>query len=287
MSARDEALHALAWSLPDVQPAPTGEAAMRGAARGEAPGAWQLCEPCDGNGTLTDRWGRVAVCVTCSGAGRYRVDAFTGQRVGAIDSEAPARGRRATCDRCGGSGVMLARWRRAGDPGMVRCDGCDGAGHVLVPFDADDPAAGKVTFDGSALSRVRARGDWDALEAALTALAMQDRARHRRWVRVRVAGETAVSPGQQTDLVDTDRMLLQALPERLRCPPDVLEAWGRRERYALMRVAARAERMTSGPRKRARVRELVRMGVGVREAAVLAGVSVRTAQRAARELVAA
>lgn len=283
--SRLERLHALAWSLPDVQPAPGG-GPLKGAQPGEAPGAWQMCGTCDGEGYKADKWGRDVRCVDCAGAGRFRVDAFTLQRVSAVDSHAEPRGRRVTCDRCGGSGVTLGRY--VGQDGTTRCRGCDGAGHVLAAFDGPaEPSV--VTFDGSALARTRARGDWPELEAALTALALLDRLRHRRWVFVRVSGQSVVSPGQAADLVETDGALLRALPASLKCPADVLEAWRNRERYSDMQAAARAERLRGGraDRKRARVRELLRMGHGPVEASRMAGVSLRTAQRAASELVGA
>jgi hypothetical protein len=80
-------------------------------------------------------------------------------------------------------------------------------------------------FDGSALSRARSRGDWDALEEALGVLCGLDRGRWRSWVRVRVAGEAAVSPGEAARLVDVDRWMLGGLPDPLRVPAVALVAF--------------------------------------------------------------
>lgn len=294
--SRLEALHALAWSLPDVQPAPTGDAGMKGAIRGEVPGAWRLCDTCDGDRVVRDKFGRASTCPACGGAGRFRVDPFTGERVAGVGSTAPPRGRHASCGGCGGSGVMrpthdgrlIQSSPNIRDARLVRCTVCDGAGSVLVPFDADQGEASSVVFDGSALSRARARGDWDALEAALTALAGVDRGRHRRWVAVRVVGDRPVSPGQAADLVSTDRALLAALPDPLRCPRDVRVAFAARLERGERWVAERQVRVVAASRKarRDRAREMLLAGAGPREAAKSSGVSLRTAQRVARELAA-
>lgn len=281
--SRTELLHALAWTLPDVQPAPkTG--ALRGAQRGESPSAWALCGTCDGRGWRQTGRERRATCETCGGAGRYRVDPFTLERPGHEQGEPSRRGRRVGCDRCGGSGVMLARYAGEGR-GMAACTTCAGSGSVVVELDpGEEPRS--PAFDGSALSRARSRGDWDALEEALGVLRELDRGRWRSWVRVRVAGELAVSPGEAARLVDVDRWMLGGLPDPLRVPADALVAFRARARYAALRDACRVERVAQGRRrgKRTRVRELIARGYAVADAAALAGVNVRTAQRAALEL---
>lgn len=268
--SRLRSLHALAWSLPDVNPAPT--MAKWGAVRGEAPSSWQMCETCDGEGVVEDKFHREGRCPECGGAGRFRVDAFTGLRVGASDSAAPVRTRRVLCDRCGGGGVMAGRL--IGESGLVRCDMCDGAGKLSVPVESKEPSL--KTFDGTPRSRLRARGDWEALEGALDWLRSQDVRYWRTWVASRVYGRD----GNNDLLAALDVFLLEALPNPLRCPRDVLEAFEARHDREAIREARRIAPNGRGA-KRTRARELLQRGYSLTEAARLAGCSVKTARRAA------
>ena len=197
---------ALAWSLPDVQP--NAKLSKSYAVRGEAPGAWELCSSCDGSGL--DRYRRP--CHACIGAGRYRIDPITHQRVGGHDSAAAAP-RTAPCDRCAGAGVIPRLWllrtgqdRTAGeglgthpprirdrsvspthDEPLVRCPPCDGTGRRDVPRTSNPPPT-HVLDDGSALARLRALGSWGELETALEQLKRTDRAAWSTWVSSRVGG---------------------------------------------------------------------------------------------------
>lgn len=263
-------MHALAWSLPDVQPAP--KVAKSGAASGEVANAWHLCESCDGQGFGRDKFGRETACLLCSGKGRFRVDSMTGGRVSTAEHSAPARTRRVLCDRCGGSGVMPGRY--VGETGMVRCDPCDGAGKVSVPaVPGQEPAV--VAFDGTARSRLRARGDWDALELAIAELGPV----RRQWIEVRVDGLTNYLTDEV--LAAIDQQLLERLPDPLRCPRDVMTAFEHRQERAAAREAARLAKRGRGS-KRARAAELLRMGYSTMDAARIAGVSRQTAWRAGK-----
>lgn len=271
--SRLRTLHALAWSLPDVEPAP--KVASSGASRGEVADSWRMCDTCDGEGEVRDRFGRVSVCGSCGGKRRFRVDSMTGGRVSTAEHPAPSRTRRVLCDRCGGGGVMPGRY--VGETGLVRCDMCDGSGKVSVPAVETEPK-GKA-FDGTARSRLRARGDWDALEDALGLLHGAEPLGWRLWMGARVYGwpvEERVEPALQA----TDMWLLMRLPDPLRCPRDVITAFEERKQRADQREAHRKARSGRGS-KRSRAAELLRMGYPVQEAARLAGCSVKTARRAA------
>lgn len=277
-------LHALAWSLPDMQPGPTFQ--RTGAIRGESPSAWQMCNHCDGDGVVKDKFGRSEPCGECSGSGRFRVDPFTHQRVQGIDSTAPPRGRRVPCDRCGTTGVMPGRW--VGEEGLVRCGGCDGAGHVTVPVDMDSPR--RVFLDGSPLGRARARGDWEALEAALGRLLTHNQAWWRLFCRARVECLPCPEPER---LVEVERWLLEQLPRPLRCPADVVAAYEDRQRRQDEQLKARMERVNRAQRKlrrrqnEAEARRLCADGLTITEIAVALGEPRATVGRWVRERMAA
>lgn len=283
MSGRLEVLHALAWTLPDVQPGPVAQQAFGTA--GMAADGWQLCEGCDGEGVTRDKFGRESSCSGCGGAGRYRVDSFTGLRVSAVDSDGPSRTRRLVCDRCGGSGTVPAIYLGLEGRGVPwpTCPSCDGAGSVSVLAEQRDPVG--VGFDGSELSRRRETGDWARLEWALAVVAQASRPTWRLWVRVRVQGERVAAPSEAIVVAECDRLLLNLLPDQLRCPKWARDAFAERHKRADAVEAQRRVRVfeARGTRshKRLRARELVTLGYSVAEAAELAGCSVRTVQRAA------
>ena len=248
-------LHALAWSLPDMQPGP--KTMSTGAIRGESPVLKEPCDPCDGTGWTKDRFGRAKPCENCGGGivvaedgtvtrvkglGWYHVDPFTLQRGQSADSTAPPRGRRVPCDRCGTTGVMPGRW--IGEDGLVRCEGCDGAGHLTVPVDSDSPR--RVFLDGSPLGRARARGDWEPLENALGRLLGVSQASWRLFVRARVECLPCPEPER---LAEVERWLLGELPRPLRCPADVVAAYEDRQRRADEQLKARMDRIVQGQRK--------------------------------------
>lgn len=274
MTHRLQSLRALAYTLLDMQPAPKISATR--AIRGEAPGAWHLCETCDGNGATLDRFKRSTVCDTCAGKGRYRVDPFTGNRVSTLDLHVAPRTRRATCDRCAGTGTMLGRY--VATTGLVRCASCDGAGTVSVPLYADDtPAQTQPRLLDSPLARSRARGDWDALEEAIVRLQQADRLSARAFLRVRVAGEAALGVSQAVRVGTAETLLLSMLPDPLRCPKDALDAYRERDTRELV---ALARRDVSARGHRA-VAELVGK-VGTKKAAELLGIPDRTVRWKAR-----
>lgn len=302
-----KALQALAWSLPDIQPSPTLSRSYD--IRGEAPGPWQPCPDCDGQGTTQDRYRRTQPCPTCSGAGRYRIDPITLNRVAANDSHAPSRTRRALCDRCQGHGTIPATWierqhqraktrnRRvahsvsddshpARASGMARCPSCDGDGKVSVPLDTGSKTAPLVVDDGSALARLRAQGDWDALEAALRELATIHPDQARAWRRARVGGtpphseatDSTVRPfGVSRVVSDAEVWLLGR--RAWRCPAGVLVAFEAAGRRGVGVEGARVGRVFRGGRRDLRIRELVRSGRSIAEAAAACGVSPRTVSR--------
>jgi hypothetical protein len=284
-------LRALAWSLPDVQPGP--RAASTGAVRGAAPTSWELCPGCDGGGVVVDRFRRASTCSECAGAGRYRVDPMTEDRVSTWEAPAPARTRRVGCDRCGGGGVIPGRW--VGATGTVRCPGCDGAGTVAVPVDVRP--VGALVVDGDPLARLRALGDWGRLEAALAALHRRDRDRARTFTAARVGVPSAPAPGGAPPRpragfpLEPPQGVSQAVWEvecslywqlvPVVCPRDVVLAWSLAGRRAVGVEAARARRVYRPGRRAGRARELVRAGgVSIESAAASLGVSERSVRRA-------
>ncbi len=267
--SRLDALHALAFTLPDVQPGP--KAASSGASRGEVASGWALCDGCGGEGHTRDRFGRPGTCLECSGAGRFRVDTMTGRRVGSEMGLAPAPSRRVRCDRCHGGGLIPGRY--VGEVGLVRCLSCDGAGSLSVPVQMGEetPGGPKVKVGG-----LRDGGDWDALEKALAKMNVIERS---LWVPRRVGAD---GPNDWL-LSKIDHAVLLHMPQRIRVPAWAWACWKDRHRRRDVAEAARKVRVyEAGSRshKRFRAAELVRLGYTVAEAAELAGCSVRTVQRA-------
>lgn len=263
-------LRVLAWSLPDVQPGPSG-GELRGAQRGEAPGRWQLCASCDGVGVVADKFRRSQVCGECKGLGRFEVDSFTLRRVGSVAVSAPAPTRRHLCDRCGGSGVMPGRY--LGESGMVRCEGCDGEGQIGVPLSLvlSRPA---FRLDDSPLSRLRSAGDWDVLEGLLNRMRTESHGLFREYHALRV--------GKLLDDVralESERWLLDQKPH-WRVPAEVRTAHANAAKRAQLAERQRAGRVYRGGRRLTRARELARSGLTAAEIAASLGISVRSVSRA-------
>lgn len=266
-------LHALAWSLTDMQPSPAP--VRTGAQSGESPSAWALCSSCDGQGFVTDRYGRPQPCTECDTRGRFRVDPFTQQRVQGLDSTAPPRGRRAGCDRCGSTGVMPGRY--VGEQGLVRCETCDGSGHVTVPFD-ENTHGQRPILDGSPLGRQRARGDWDALERLLGEMAVFT---PKAW-RLFVHGRVLCIEEPSLELGRLEHGMLRHLPLPLRCPADIMLAYDDRARRQDLADKARAQRMVTGKARVRKARELVALGYSQTQVADMLGISQNTVSRYCR-----
>ena len=298
---------ALAWSLPDVQP--NAKLSKSYAVRGEAPGAWELCSSCDGSGL--DRYRRP--CHACIGAGRYRIDPITHQRVGGHDSAAAAP-RTAPCDRCAGAGVIPRLWllrtgqdRTAGeglgthpprirdrsvspthDEPLVRCPPCDGTGRRDVPRTSNPPPT-HVLDDGSALARLRALGSWGELETALEQLKRTDRAAWSTWVSSRVGGTppnragvgSAPPPPEVSLAVSAVDSWLLSLPVVWRCPASVLAAYeAAGERRGRAESVRQSRVFRSGVARKVRIRELAEAGLEVASIAKELGVHRNTVSRA-------
>jgi hypothetical protein len=308
LSRRRQNLHALAWSLPDVQPAP--RITQLASVRGESPGAWQLCDPCDGTGTR-----RGTRCTNCRGAGRYRVDPVTLAPVAAHDSHAPTPHRTAPCDRCAGSGVIPRRWldkqprndapRRATHPvsdpegraraGLVRCPSCDGCGRLDVPHARTAPAPALLD-DGSALARLRAQGDWHHLEAALHVARTIAPDAARAWTEARQAPPTPLTRAQGGPTTPRQREVSQAVLaldswlvglRSWKCPLHVVVAYAESKRRLEAVERARRGRVYRGSGSRTlRIRDLAGSGMGCEAIAVELGCSASTVTRALRAVAA-
>lgn len=298
-------LHALAWSLPDVQPTP--QTTRLASTRGEAPGAWTLCQPCDGTGH--DRYRRP--CPTCHGAGRYRIDPITLQPVASHDSQTTTEPRTTTCDRCAGTGIIPKRWLKrnpgvAGraehrmsadvsslsrEAGMVRCPPCDGTGRRTLPRRSSTGTPPALLDDGTPLARLRAMGSWGELEAALEHLRRTDRAAWSAWTRARVGVAPPERPRQGASprprgvspVVSSVDSWLVSLPVVWRCPGVVLVAWrAAGERGVVAERLRRGRVFRPGVGRDGRIRELVGGGLSCGEVAVELGVSASTVSRALR-----
>ena len=293
-------LHALAWSLPDVQPAPRSPTLA--SVRGESPGAWHLCHTCDGE--RHDRYRRP--CPTCAGAGRYRVDPITLQPVAAHDSHATSPPRTTPCDRCAGTGIIPRRWAegwavrtvsapavraRTEGGGMVRCPPCDGTGRLDLPRTRRDPAPAALLDDGTALARLRALGSWDELEHALDELRDRDRAAWRAWVTGRVGGTppNALAEGASPLSLGVSRAFwgaeswLLGIGQAWVCPGVVLVAFGAcRERAVVAERQRRARVFRPGAGRTHRIQELALEGLDCAAIAEACGVSASTVSRALR-----
>lgn len=235
---RASRLQALAWSLPDLQPAPVPDPVFSGrkaAERGPAPGAWAECTACNGKGEVRRR-----LCQECLGAGRYKIDTYVEERVSSETAPTPRHPRTVICDRCD-RGLIPAIWVGAEGQGTphVRCPSCDGTGHLQVWVNTDE-------LDGMILTdrrnRMRAQGSYQELEAALAWLRSRDLTACRAYVSY------AQDTSPRTFMVDAaESRLLLWMPHHIRVPKEVREAWASRNDRAQKanerRSATRDERI--------------------------------------------
>lgn len=250
---RQARIHALAWSLPDVAPAPSG-ARYADSRRGVAPSRWDPCRACL-HGVVRDKWGHETACAVCGGVGRVKVDAYTLDVVGTELALAPARTRRVLCDRCGGDGV----WKQE------RCDLCAGSGSRTVADTrtAAPIARARFVVATSEIVRLREAGSYDELEhAAGTVRALEPQA-FAAWLQVRVHGSRSELDAGGW-LRAADRLIDAEMPRRVLVPGMVREAW---------------LRVQDGSTRDERIRSLARRGVGCVAIAETVGCSVRTVQR--------
>lgn len=266
--SRQQRIEILAWSLLDLLPQPTTAtgALTRGQKRAPSPSSWSLCPDCRGDGELRDRFGNLAVCGTCRGAGRYRVDPYTEQQVATLELDAPrTQTRRAMCDRCGGDGA----WKGA------RCEPCDGSGKVSVPL-SDDEQADREPGGDRVLDQLALRdrlGSWHALDLALEGLRRNDRQAWHWFVAVHVEGRVAASAlvnGNRQALERAYGFLSVAMPERLRIPASVVAAYQRPPQRLLWRSREERDR---------EIVRLVNQGRSVAWVAQAMGVGERQVQR--------
>lgn len=250
---RPSRIRALAWTLPDVTPAPAGMRYGDGRRRA-GPSRWERCV-CD-NGHVADRFGRLSRCQVCDGKGRVRVDAYTLETVQTAEQSAPARTRRVMCDRCGGDGV----WKHA------RCEPCSGTGQRTIP-DVRVPAAlvrARFVASGTEIARLREQGSYDELERALETLAREEPKALRPWLGVRVHG--TLDEGRAGGWLRVgDRHVAERMPRRVLVPGQVRQAW----------IA-----LQDGRTLRERCLTLSRRGMGVVAIALAQGVSVRQVRKA-------
>lgn len=272
LSRRDRIL-VLAWSLPDAIRAL--EASKPNETRRLSPGVWQLCGPCDGSGETRDRWGAVAGCGVCGGAGRYRTDPYAdGARVSGADDQATSRplSRQVPCDRCHATGVIPGRY--VGEVGQVRCPTCDGSGSLQVPtfVAVSERAAGADLDSGTWGFR---GGDWDALDSSLEAMRCNGRRPlWRAFMGAYVVPPYAPSAGALEGLVNVEAMM----PSRVRVPAEVVAAYVQRQERDRVARAARAARMGRDHRNR-EIRAALRFGHSTADVARMFAVSERTVRR--------
>lgn len=173
LSSRRASIALLAGSLLDLSEITTAwrrnPLSSETGLRGLAPFRTYRCGACEGTGKGKDRFRREVVCAACDGAGKLAFDAYTGERVGTVETATVARIQSAICDRCDGAGV----WKGE------RCAICDGDGRrewsefdLNLPGDDERRGAEK----GGLLARplylalLYDSGDYAKLELALTEL---------------------------------------------------------------------------------------------------------------------
>lgn len=270
----------LAWSLLDAIRQPRTSMSDEQPRR-PSPSEWQLCGTCDGTGAVTDRFGRGAPCLSCSGRGRYEVDAYTESRVATMAStdDAP-RVERVGCSWCQPSHGRepAGRWETlpcgTGVRGTDRCEHCDGTGWRTLTLAGDD--TGRRNHRGELVAWTM-HGDWPALLAALDHVRRTDRRAHRAFLADAAHGEIR-SPAARRGL----EQLARALPRRLHVPGDIRQAFDARQHRQREAERKRQTRLGRAAR-RARDREIRQArhaGMPADVVAAAHGVSERTVRRA-------
>jgi hypothetical protein len=224
---RRKALLLLASSLHDYSPgpkpgkSPTSSRVERGR---PAASKKELCVACDGNQTTKDKFGRDVECKECAGKGFFLVDPMMNVEVSKwSDPPTSAFTRRALCDRCAGDGT----WK--GD----RCPSCDGAGRVSVPIHRDMGTQEQGPDELGAWDRAIARrdeaGSYHELDVALDGL---PRLRRRLFHMVYVSRSAGLlSETEHREVERAVHQLLDAMPDEIRVPRDVVAA-GKRKQLA-------------------------------------------------------
>lgn len=278
----------LAWSLLDVIRQPNTDSSGAGAPekRAESGGVWRLCDSCDGERFVVDRFKRPQQCAACAGEGRYEVDPYTDQRVSTWLSPGPVRVEHVGCAWCqpshGEEG--RGRWddlpRGTGVYRAERCEPCDGTGwRTFTAAEIDETATKRSLLDSTAWTM---RGDWPALAYALERLRRHDRAAHNRFLNEAALGEVRSELGKRGLA-----FLEQALPRKIHVPGAVVEAYEVRDRRADAAAKARLRRVVGRVAPRVerddRIRELHRAGHTSADIAARTNASERTIRRALNE----
>lgn len=204
----------------DWQPAPRSQCATFGALPGELATEPVKCRSCHGAGTVNGRKGPEP-CSTCSGAGRYLVDAYTGARPGSQKiGEKPTR---TETQRRMDAEIQRLRLQLE-RPSEIRT-GADLAGMAPFVWERDR-------------DRHYRHGDYRALDLALEWLAgvAPERRQLLAWVfEHRVVSLGDAPAGVRAAAVRSVDMVAGRLPDPIRVPPWLLPkhpALARRERRA-------------------------------------------------------
>lgn len=289
---RDERIVVLVWSLGDAIALP---ASGRGEVRRPAPTALVECEACQGSGRGADRFGRATACSSCAGRGRFWVDGYTGERTGAPGDPGPGPElvsfwRRVGCSWCqdgdrghwdAQAGTWVSHGRRfealprgSGVRCGERCEDCDGSGWVRVPAEMEVPSVERSRDVGGSVAW-RIKGSYGELARALDDLRAWSPRCYRAFVSDATAGVWPIEPLSAYELGASRLGLVRVMsrmPAKIKVAGDVLAAWRDRER--------RSE-MIRGPKRDARIRELVAAGVAPAVVARRAGISERQVRRIA------
>lgn len=257
-----------------------------GQPRRPAPSVWAFCQPCSGTGTVADMFGRPSTCLTCGGAGRYRVDGYTDTQVLSVDS-AGTTGRDwigcAWCQTLPSSETEAAKShdrmpRGTGMRGGQRCEPCEGTGRRWITREPD-MAAVSASLDQDPdyvllvdprvrrmlrqLDRRRRQGSYVELEHALGLLRDLDRRAFRAFVDEHVLQADGIR--DPLELAYAEATVESLMPGRIRVPAEVAEAW---------------VRLQDGATLEERCRTLSRRGVGMRAIAAAQGVTVWQVRKA-------
>jgi hypothetical protein len=237
--ARRDRIRVLAWSLLDYLYLPrTGTGVLTaGDRRAPSPDRWDVCPACGGD-QIHDRYGRPLACDRCSGAGRVRVDGYTGDHVATLDAPAPPRLERSGCPWCQPLGHTTRRFDRLPRGNGVgrhgRCDPCDGTGWITSTR-ADDPAelALRGTVNDPVLAAIARRdqaGSWHDLDRALATVRLENQAGHRLFWVCHVTYDRipdALTDHGKHQLGRAFSRVDGLMPARIRVPADIVTAWQR------------------------------------------------------------
>lgn len=237
---RRDRIRVLAWSLLDYLflPRTATGALTAGDKRAPSPDRWEVCPACDGE-QLQDRFGRPVACGRCQGAGRVRVDGYTGDQVATLTQPAPPRVERSGCPWCQPLGQATRRFERLPRGTGVarrneRCGPCDGSGWVTFTR-VDDLAvlAERAAARDPVLAAIERRdraGSWHELDLALARLRRQQPRGHRLFWVCHVSFDRSpdeLSPRSRQELAGAWRLVDGWMPGRVRVPQELVAAWQR------------------------------------------------------------